>query len=155
MWTKAKNIRKKIKNSKKTSGHMVQGKLQLKFERNPCIKFRDNRCHRQTDGRTTDEFRFHELSWHSQAELKIRWMQCDIHTSIIHTIGEKGLTNLRMCWTDPSMTLDHNVTLHYTAAITRTLNGSQLRHYIYSCGEWVCAWVSEQVHSLVDNFAVS
>ncbi len=30
---------------------MAQGKPQLKFERNPCIKFRDN-C--DTDGRTTD-----------------------------------------------------------------------------------------------------
>ncbi len=34
---------------------MAQGKLQLKLERNPCIKFRDN-C--DTDGRTTDKFRF-------------------------------------------------------------------------------------------------
>ncbi len=30
---------------------MAQRKPQLKFERNPCIKFRDN-C--DTDGRTTD-----------------------------------------------------------------------------------------------------
>ncbi len=37
---------------KKTSGHTAQGKPQLKFERNPCNKFRDNRCHRRTDGRT-------------------------------------------------------------------------------------------------------
>ncbi len=36
---------------------MAQGKAQLKFERNPWIKFRDN-C--DTDGRT-DKFRFHEL----------------------------------------------------------------------------------------------
>ncbi len=36
---------------------MAQGKPQLKFERNPCIKFRDN-CdtdRRTTDGRTTDD----------------------------------------------------------------------------------------------------
>ncbi len=31
---------------------MAQGKPQLKFKRNPCIKFRDN-C--DTDGRTTDD----------------------------------------------------------------------------------------------------
>ncbi len=31
---------------------MAQEKPQLKFERNPCIKFRDN-C--DTDGRTTDK----------------------------------------------------------------------------------------------------
>ncbi len=30
---------------------MAQGKPQLKFERNPCVKFRDN-C--DTDGRTDD-----------------------------------------------------------------------------------------------------
>ncbi len=33
---------------------MAQGKPQPKFERNPCIKFRDN-C--DTDGRTTDDGR--------------------------------------------------------------------------------------------------
>ena len=46
---------------------MSQGKPQLNFERNLCIKFRDN-C--DTDGRQmTDKLRF-ELCWHSQAELK-------------------------------------------------------------------------------------
>ncbi len=57
----------------KTSGHMAQGKSKLKFERNPCNNNRDKWCHRwTTDGRgTTDEFRFHELCWHSQAELKM------------------------------------------------------------------------------------
>ncbi len=51
----------------KTSGGMAQGKQQLKLERNPSNKFRDNRCHRQTDGRQTkDEFRFHELCLQSQ-----------------------------------------------------------------------------------------
>ncbi len=42
---------------------MTQGKPQLKFERSPCIKFRDN-CDMdgRTDGRqTTDILRFHEL----------------------------------------------------------------------------------------------
>ena len=34
---------------------MAQGKPQLKFERNPCIKFRQLRHGR------TDKFRFHEL----------------------------------------------------------------------------------------------
>ncbi len=33
---------------------MAQGKPQLKFEKNPCMKFRDN-C--DTDGRTTDDGR--------------------------------------------------------------------------------------------------
>ncbi len=38
---------------------MAQGKQQPKFERNLCIRFRDN-C--DTDGRqTTEKFRFHEL----------------------------------------------------------------------------------------------
>ncbi len=56
MLTKTKNIRKKSKkkmfqNFKKTSERMAQGKPQLKFERNPWIKVRDN-C--DTDGRTDD-----------------------------------------------------------------------------------------------------
>ncbi len=46
---------------KTKSGHMAQGEAtQLKFERNPCINFRDNQCHRRTmddrrrmDGRRT------------------------------------------------------------------------------------------------------
>ncbi len=37
------NIRKKIIFLiKNTSGHMAQGKQELKFERNPCNRFRDN-----------------------------------------------------------------------------------------------------------------
>ncbi len=70
MLAKTKKIPKNSKKkffSKKTSGHMAQWKPQIKFERNPCNNFRDKRCYR----RTTDEFRFHELCWHSQAELKI------------------------------------------------------------------------------------
>ena len=50
---------------------MDQGKQLSKFERNPCIRFRDN-CDTgvRTDGRpTTDKFRFRELCWHSHAEL--------------------------------------------------------------------------------------
>ena len=39
---------------KKKSGHMAQGKQQLNFERNPCNNFRDNRCHKRTDGRRTN-----------------------------------------------------------------------------------------------------
>ncbi len=60
MLTKTKNIRKKSENDfvskmKKTSGDMAKGKPQLKFERNPCNNFRDNRCHRRTDdGRRTN-----------------------------------------------------------------------------------------------------
>ncbi len=46
---------------------MAQGKQQIKFERYPYNNFRDNGSHR----RMTDEFRFDELSWHSQAELKM------------------------------------------------------------------------------------
>ena len=71
MLTKTKNIHKKIKNitfffwKTKKSGHMAQGKSQLKFKRNPCNRFRNNWCHRRTtnDGRTTDEFWFDELCW--------------------------------------------------------------------------------------------
>ncbi len=75
---------------------MAQGKPQLKFERNPCIKFRDN-CDTdgrttgrtddgrttdgRTDGRTTDKLRFHELCWHSQAELKIVMFDTNIYTA--------------------------------------------------------------------------
>ncbi len=56
MLTKTKNIRKKSKKNffskiKKMSERMAQGKPQLKFERNPCIKFRDN-C--DMDGRRTN-----------------------------------------------------------------------------------------------------
>ncbi len=61
MLTKTKNIRKKSKKFffskiQKTSERMAQGKPQPKFERNPCIKFRDNRDTdgRRTDGRTDD-----------------------------------------------------------------------------------------------------
>ena len=79
---KTKNIRKKsqnlffFKNSKKVRAR-AQGKQQLKFKRNPCNRFRFNRCYRRTTGdngrtigRTTEEFRFHMYRWHSQAELK-------------------------------------------------------------------------------------
>ncbi len=53
MLTKTKNIRKK---SKKNLGRMAQGKPQPKFERNPCIRFREN-CATDglTDGWTTDD----------------------------------------------------------------------------------------------------
>ncbi len=39
---------------RKKSRDMAQGKQQLKSERNPCNTFRDNRCHRRTDGRRMD-----------------------------------------------------------------------------------------------------
>ncbi len=66
MFTKMKNIRKKVKKKKKSriqkiSRGMDQGKQQPTFERNPCNRFRDNGCHNQTNGWTTVEFRFHEL----------------------------------------------------------------------------------------------
>ncbi len=51
---------------KKASGHMAQGKPQLKFESNPCSNFRDNRCH----GRTTYDGRRTSFDFMSQAELK-------------------------------------------------------------------------------------
>ncbi len=46
-------------------GHMAQGEATFKLERNPCNRFRDIRCYRFTDalprdGRTTDEFWFHD-----------------------------------------------------------------------------------------------
>ncbi len=50
---------------------MAQGKQQLKFEiwKKSVNRFRDNRY--RTDGsRTPNEFRFYELCWYSQAELK-------------------------------------------------------------------------------------
>ncbi len=59
MLTKTKNIRKKSKKKifsklKKVSEHMAQGKPQLKFESNPCIKYRDRS---DTDALTTDDGR--------------------------------------------------------------------------------------------------
>ncbi len=56
MLTKTKIFKKNKKKHflskmKKKSVHMAQGKPQLKFERNPCIRFREN-C--ATDGRMTD-----------------------------------------------------------------------------------------------------
>ncbi len=77
MLTKMKNIRKKIKKKKhfftkmsKMPERMAQGKQQPKFERNPCIRFRDGR----TDGgRTTDKFRFHESSRAKNMVLNYTW----------------------------------------------------------------------------------
>ncbi len=45
-----KQNKTKQKKKKTTAGRMAQGKQELKFERKPCIRFRDN-C--DTDGRTT------------------------------------------------------------------------------------------------------
>ncbi len=61
MLMKTKNIRKKspaffFSKIQKKSERMAQGKPQLKVERNPCIKLRDN-CdtgERQTDGQQTN-----------------------------------------------------------------------------------------------------
>ncbi len=55
----------------KTCQRMAQGKQQPKFERNPCIRFRDN-C--DTDGRRA-EITYHDLCWQSQAELKIECLK--------------------------------------------------------------------------------
>ncbi len=68
---------------------MAQGKPQLKFERNPPIKFRDN-C--DTDGRTTDGRRTkvpsHELCWQSQAELKMPLVNTiDIYQYLLSDLG--------------------------------------------------------------------
>ncbi len=64
MLTKTKNIRKKSKKTffskmTKTSGRMAQGKPQPKFERNPCVRFRENRA---TDGRTDDGQKPHTMT---------------------------------------------------------------------------------------------
>ncbi len=73
MLTKTKKIPEKSKKKcfakmKNTSGHMVQGKLQLNLKEIHAI---GSEIIYATDGRrTADEFRFHELCWHSQAELK-------------------------------------------------------------------------------------
>ena len=56
MLTKTKNIHKKSKKKfkkKKMVLRIIQEKLQMKFERNPCIRFKDN-CDTD-DGRTTDD----------------------------------------------------------------------------------------------------
>ncbi len=50
------------------SGHMAQGKPQLKFERNPCNNFRDNRCHR----RTTEE-KSHTISSADRVKQSYKW----------------------------------------------------------------------------------
>ncbi len=67
---------------------MVQGKQQLKFESNPCIRFRDN-C--DTDnGRMDDgQFQFQELCWHHQAELKIHenWAHSGSTGSVFRDTG--------------------------------------------------------------------
>ncbi len=83
MLTKTKNIRKKSKKNffpkiQKTSERIAQGKPQLKFERNPCVKLGDN-CDtdgrtdgRTTDGRqTTDKLRFHELCYKMNTGLSL------------------------------------------------------------------------------------
>ena len=73
----------------KTCQRMAQRKQQPKFERNPRVMFRDN-C--DTDERTTDEFRFHELCWHSQAEPKM-WQKNQnftiLSTSLVATLGRR------------------------------------------------------------------
>ncbi len=47
---------------------MAEDNRQPKFETNVCNGLKDNQCHRPT-AETTDNGRFHELLWHSQAEL--------------------------------------------------------------------------------------
>ncbi len=81
---------------------MAQGKSELKFESNPCSNFRDNRCHRLTTGgwttdgrRTTDEFRFHELCWQRQAELKIVSF-CGVHQGAFAGRHECGRSLLHL-----------------------------------------------------------
>ncbi len=67
MLTKTKNIPLFFSKNQKTSECMVQKKRQPKFERNPCIRFRDN-CDTY-DGRQTN-FDFMN-SADSQAELNM------------------------------------------------------------------------------------
>ncbi len=61
-----------FKNIKKRSVHISQGKKQLKFERNPCMRFSDN-CDTDDAWTTTDYgqiFFLDDLFWHSQTEVK-------------------------------------------------------------------------------------
>ncbi len=51
---------------------MAQGKMQLKFERNPWNNFRDNPCHRRTDDGRRTKVPYYKLCWQSQVELK-KW----------------------------------------------------------------------------------
>ncbi len=61
--SRAKNPQFFLSKKKKTSGHMAQGKPQLKFDRNWCNNFRDNPCHRwTTNGRRTDRQKSHTIS---------------------------------------------------------------------------------------------
>ncbi len=69
MLTKTKNIRKKtlkkcFSKIQETSERMVQGKQQRTYERNQCIRFRDN-C-------DCDKFRFDELKELKTSLPKIR-----------------------------------------------------------------------------------
>ncbi len=79
---------------------MAQGKPHPKFERNPCIKFRDN-CDtdgRRTDGQQTmDKLRFHELCWHSQAELKMK------ENSYVSRTVNKIQTTSHIIWKNAGM----------------------------------------------------
>ncbi len=69
-------LKKSKKKKKIKSLHMTQGKQQLKFERNPCNRFRDSRCH----SRTTDDGRIlisrALLTWSSRAENRKKKGQC-------------------------------------------------------------------------------
>ncbi len=72
---------------------MAQGKAQLKFERNPCIKFRDN-C--DTDGRQTmDKLQFHELELKTIVTMHavLDWQQSDwFNNGFIDCISSKIIT---------------------------------------------------------------
>ncbi len=61
---------------------IVQEKPQMKFERNPCIRFRDNCDTRTTDGRRT-KVPYHELCWQSQAELIMAPSLAVSHCSVL------------------------------------------------------------------------
>ncbi len=59
------------KNPELKMGPAYQGKHQPKFDRNPCNRFRDNRCHRRTDdGRqTTNDVRRTKTPYHGFADI--------------------------------------------------------------------------------------
>ena len=74
-----RNIRKKIQKKKKKikfnkkSESMVKGNQQPNLKE-ICVRYRDN-C--DTDELATNEFRFHDLCWHSQAELSNCAISCE------------------------------------------------------------------------------
>ncbi len=96
---------------------MVHRKQQLKFERNLHIRFRDN-CDNYRW--TMDKFRFHELCWHSQAELiNPNFMWCNDFLNFF------GLL-LRICWTKCAIVAAQQEYQHQ-----HNMDSSQVSDFIY------------------------